>query len=350
MTTVATKVSGRIDPAAAAGDIKALLARGLPGQWYAVVRADWVKDKPLGVTRLGRRLVVWRDGSGKIHAQKDACPHRGAPLSLGAVIDGRLTCAYHGVQVDGTGTIVSVPAYPGCSLEGKQALKVYPTIEIANCVFAYFDAPTAPEPAPFEPPEEFTSSEWSHFLCTASWAGNHQLAFDNLVDPMHGSYLHAQSYTLSLGSKSDVMKVDRTAKGFVVKREQQQGINFDWTEFCFTGADWVRLDLPYPPSAGPGGLFRILGFVTPIDERSCQVFFWRLRKVEGWQRDLWRFMYRNRLEERHWNVLEQDRVIIEGMDDVESEMLYQHDIGVGYLRRLLQARARQVQQSLQPRT
>ncbi len=339
-----TAANERREPAAA--EIDALLDRGLPGQWYAVVRADWVNDKPLGLTRLGRRLVVWRDGSGAIHVQRGNCPHRGAPLSLGAVIDGKLTCAYHGVQIDGTGTIVSVPAYPGCSIEGKQALKTYPSREIANCVFAYFDSPIARAPVSFEPPEEFSSPEWSSMLCTATWQGNYQLALDNLVDPMHGSYLHSQSYTLAFGSKSDVMKVVRTANGFIVKREQQQGVNFDWTEFSATGADWVRLDLPYPKSAGPGGMFRILGFVTPIDEKSCQVFFWRLRKVEGWQRDLWRFMYRNRLEERHWNVLEQDRVIIEGMNDVESEMLYQHDIGVTYLRRLLQARARQYQRAL----
>ncbi len=333
--------SDTVDRAAPNGAIKAALEQGLPGQWYAVIRADWVKDKPLALTRLGRKLVVWRDGAGKIHVQKDQCPHRGAPLSLGEVIDGKLTCAYHGVQIDGAGAIVTVPAYPGCSLEGKHGVKVYATIEKANCVFAYFDSPAAPDPVPFAPPVEFDGPEWSHFLCTATWHGGYQLALDNLVDPMHGAYLHAKSYTLAYGSKSDVMKVERTQAGFVVKREQQQGLNFDWTEYCFTGADWVRLDLPYPKSAGPGGMFRILGFVTPIDGQSCQVFFWRLRKVEGWQRDLWRFMYRNRLEERHWNVLEQDRVIIEGMNHVDGEMLYQHDIGVTYLRRLLQARARQ---------
>ena len=51
-------------------------------------------------------------------------------------------------------------------------------------------------------------------------------------------------------------------------------------------------------------------------------------------------MYKSRLEERHWNVLEQDRVVIEQMEPPDSEMLYQHDIGVTHLRRLLQRRAR----------
>ena len=35
--------------------------------------------------------------------------------------------------------------------------------------------------------------------------------------------------------------------------------------------------------------------VVPEDNDNCRVF-WRIRGVQGWQRDLWRFMYRNRLE------------------------------------------------------
>lgn len=54
-------------------------------------------------------------------------------------------------------------------------------------------------------------------------------------------------------------------------------------------------------------------------------------------RDTWRFLYRNRLEARHWTVLEQDRVMMEQMelDANERENLYQHDIGLVRLRRRL---------------
>ncbi|VTP66639.1 Uncharacterised protein [Serratia rubidaea] len=53
--------------------------------------------------------------------------------------------------------------------------------------------------------------------------------------------------------------------------------------------------------------------VVPEDKDHCRVFFWRIRKVKDWQRDLWRFMYRNRLEALHWDVLEQDRIVLENM-------------------------------------
>lgn len=317
---------------------KEALQQGLPDQWYALLPANWVKDAPVGITRLGYRLVVWRDANDEIHVQYDRCPHRGAALSQGHVIDGLVTCPYHGIQVNPDGTVAKVPAYPGCQVEGMKGVRTFPSVVKGGCVFAWFGDPDNPGEVSF--PEEFDEPEWSHFICTGPWRGSHLHSFDNLVDPMHGSYLHKQSYTLAYGDTEDEMEVEDFDDGFIVKRKGQVGKNFDWTEYHYTGTDWVRLDLPYPQGAGPGGMFRIIGFVTPIDGESHQVFFWRMRKVEGWQRDLWRFMYKSRLEERHWNVLEQDRVVIEQMEEPPSELLYQHDIGVTHLRRVLQKRAR----------
>jgi hypothetical protein len=72
------------------------------------------------------------------------------------------------------------------------------------------------------------------------------------------------------------------------------------------------------------------------------VFFWRTRKVSGWQRDAWKFMYRHKLETLHWDVLEQDRVILEGMDPDarDKEFLYQHDTGLARTRRHVEQEAK----------
>jgi Vanillate O-demethylase oxygenase C-terminal domain len=105
----------------------------------------------------------------------------------------------------------------------------------------------------------------------------------------------------------------------------------------FGSATWCRLDIPYPQAAGPGSDMRIIGTVTPIDDTNCIVYFWRMREVQGLERESWRFMYRAKLEERHWNVLEQDREMLSAMPDDarQREMLYQHDIGVSRLRQVL---------------
>jgi hypothetical protein len=77
--------------------------------------------------------------------------------------------------------------------------------------------------------------------------------------------------------------------------------------------------------------------ICPIDATSSACFFWRFRKVSGWIRDTWRFLYRTKLEPRHWHVLEQDRAMLDdcGLGLERTEMLYQHDAGLIRLRRHL---------------
>jgi phenylpropionate dioxygenase-like ring-hydroxylating dioxygenase large terminal subunit len=125
------------------------------------------------------------------------------------------------------------------------------------------------------------------------------------------------------------------------EKTNQRGVNFDWVEFADTGAQWMRLSIPYQRNAGPGGAFGIVGFVTPIDSDNCRVFFWRTRKVAGWERSVWRFMYKHKLETLHWEVLEQDRILLEGMpsDARDHEFLYQHDTGMARVRRLIEDEA-----------
>ena len=100
-----------------------LVNRGLLDQWYAVAKSVQVKPgKPHGLKALDRNLVLWRDGAGTLHCLEDYCPHRGARLSRGEILGDNISCRYHGVTLNGTGTIVRVPAMPGCALEGRCAV------------------------------------------------------------------------------------------------------------------------------------------------------------------------------------------------------------------------------------
>jgi phenylpropionate dioxygenase-like ring-hydroxylating dioxygenase large terminal subunit len=321
-----------------------LVNRGLLDQWYAVAKSIQVKPgKPHPVKALGRNLVLWRDTNGGLQCIEDYCPHRGARLSRGEVVGNDIACRYHGVTLDGTGKIVRVPAMPDCPMEGRRPVESFPVAESADAIFVYFASDAHPEPQPLALPEEFTSPEWSSILCVSPWACNYRYALDNLADPMHGSYLHADSFTLSFGAKQDTMRIERSESGFTVARVAQQGENFDWTEMVTeTAAPYCRLDIPYPAAAGPGGPFRIIGFTTPVDEDNCLVFFWRMRRASGLAREVWRFMYRAVLEGRHWHVLEQDREMLTAMppDARKREMLYQHDVGVARIRQSLVNKAK----------
>ena len=319
------------------------LNQGLIGQWYVVAKsADVREGKPVAVHALGQRLVLWRSG-GRLHCVEDYCPHRGARLSRGEVLGENIACRYHGLVINGDGVIVQVPAMPSCSLEGRKAVMAYELREIHDAIFAYFPSAEHPTPHGFELPVELGSEDYTHFLATAPWNCNYRYALDNLADPMHGCYLHANSFTLAYGSKQDLMEIEQSEDGFIIGRVGQRGENFDWTDVVAEKAvTYCRVDIPYPTAGGPGGVMRIIAFVTPVDEDNCRIFFWRTRKVSGLERETWRFMYRSRFEARHWFVLEQDREMLAAMpaDARKREMLYQHDIGVSRLRKLLVGRAK----------
>jgi phenylpropionate dioxygenase-like ring-hydroxylating dioxygenase large terminal subunit len=321
--------------------IDGLVTHGLRNLWYPIAPSWMVHRAPVGLTRLSERLVVWRAEDGTVHALEDRCPHRGARLSLGWNLNDRIACWYHGIEIGADGTVLRVPAAEGCPLEGQRSIKSYPCVERNGAIFTWFGDALHSEPAPLDLPEEMASAEWSSFLCTAHWKGNYLYAVDNVMDPMHGAYLHAASHSMAMGDKTAVMRIARTPTGLMFEKVGQRDINFDWVEWGESGAAWMRLAIPYRKDAGPGGNFFIIGFATPVDEQNCRVFFWRCRKVAGWQRDVWRFLYKNRLEGLHWDVLEQDRVILENMaaDASDHEFLYQHDSGLSRVRRLMRQKA-----------
>ena len=320
-------------------EVQAALASGLRNRWWPLLPSRFVTagGKPLGLTRLGEKIVLWRDAAGTAHVQADRCPHRAVPLSRGQNEGDRLRCAYHGIEIGPDGTVLAVPGQPGCPLEGKKAVKTYPSREIAGAIFAWFGDALHPEPAPFQPPVELVGEAYSNFCCYADWNASWRYIYDNLMDPMHGAYLHANSHTMFAGETSATFVTRDTDKGFFFEKDGQRDVNFDWSEIVDDGALYVRLEIPYPKSGGPGGNFGIVSMITPIDATSSACFFWRFRKVSGWQRDVWRFLYRARLEPRHWQVLEQDREMLDGcgLGLERNEMLYQHDAGLIRLRRYL---------------
>ncbi len=160
----------------------------------------------------------------------------------------------------------------------------------------------------------------------------------------HAWHLPAcQQLHAGLRATQDTVELEPTPQGFIVRRVAQQGVNFDWVEIVAQlPVFYARVVIPYPKAGGPGPAMTVICFVTPIDEHSCRIFFWRTRKVQGLACQTWRFLFRSTFEARHWTVLEQDREMLAAMhDDARSrELLYQHDIGVVRLRRYLAQEAR----------
>ena len=84
-----------------------------------LLRVAHVDDIPPGSARQvkvrGMKILVCNT-AGTYHAIGAACPHMGLPLSKGDFDGARITCRYHGAQIDvTTGRLVTPPGSPDWS-------------------------------------------------------------------------------------------------------------------------------------------------------------------------------------------------------------------------------------------
>ena len=90
----------------------ASIARGLspyPSGWYVLAFSRQLSSGML-LTRpfVGRELVLWRTGTGRVAAMDAYCPHLGAHFGHGGRVQGeQLRCAFHGFCFDSEGRCVA---------------------------------------------------------------------------------------------------------------------------------------------------------------------------------------------------------------------------------------------------
>ncbi len=213
------------------------LDKGLRGLWYPVLASWEVQSAPVGITRLGEQIVVWRNKDGELQALEDRCPHRGARLSMGWNLGDRIACWYHGVEVAGNGEVKDVPAVDKCPLVGQQCVRSYHVQEAHGAIFLWFAATADQQPEPLTFPEELADSDkYSNFLCTAAWKCNYQYALENVMDPMHGTYLHSSSHSMAEGDRKADMVLQPTKTGFIFEKKARAASTS-------TGSSWATAAL-----------------------------------------------------------------------------------------------------------
>ncbi len=159
-------------------------------QWYVVLEGKEVKKgKILGVTRLGEKLIFWRDSKGKVQCMVDLCPHLGARLSQGNVHDDVVKCPFHGFEYDTSGQCTYLPAYGKNGIIPKALrAKKYPAYEKFDYVWVYWGTPeTDPEA-----PEFFDSIDdgLSYGSFQQHWNVHYSRVIENQLDVSHLPFIH----------------------------------------------------------------------------------------------------------------------------------------------------------------
>lgn len=162
----------------------------ITNQWYAILESSEIKiGRIVGVTRMGEKLVAWRNPKGELAVIADKCPHRGVALSSGVLTGDCIQCPFHGFQYDTTGTCKLVPAN-GINAVPPKALRVhgYPVREEHDFVFIWWgETRTEYPPVPW-----FESIPDTMVYATLKdhWANHYSRAIENQLDVVHLPFVH----------------------------------------------------------------------------------------------------------------------------------------------------------------
>jgi vanillate O-demethylase monooxygenase subunit len=171
--------------------------------WYA---AAWDHEVGRGAilarTIAGRPLALYRTEDGRPVALSDACWHRLAPLSLGALVGPEdIRCPYHGITYNPTGRCTSMPAQE--TINPSALVPSFPVVDRYRYVWVWMGDAELADPATIPDMEQMTHPEWTGDGLTIHAACNYQLILDNLMDLTHEEFVHSGSIGQAELSESD---------------------------------------------------------------------------------------------------------------------------------------------------
>jgi phenylpropionate dioxygenase-like ring-hydroxylating dioxygenase large terminal subunit len=166
----------------------------IPNQWYVVLESKEVRQgKPIGVTRLGEKMVLWRDRKGNPGCLVDQCPHRGVAFSAGKQSGDCIQCPFHGFEFDSTGRCTLIPAN-GRTAEVPKVFKAkaYPLRELHDLIYLWWGDPRDEYPA--LPDFDYMGNpDLIYTSATDLWNSHYSRAIENQLDVIHLPFVHYNS-------------------------------------------------------------------------------------------------------------------------------------------------------------
>jgi len=275
--------------------------------WHPVMACMHLRDEPAAVELLGEPLVLWREhghegGEPVVHAWADRCPHRGAKLSLGRVLNhlhgARLECPYHGWQFAGDmaarpahgepvhlGRCVHVPASPAFVPPASHCATGFEAVERHGLVWVRLERPdrTRVPAALAEPPafEPWSDPLWRQLICGPYEVGTSAPRLvENFLDLSHFGFVHEGWLGARNHAQVDTGQVEEGAAGVTAQACKA------WQPKGYAGAEeggWVayRYEVPHPYAAillkdaaeGDPVSNAIALFIRPDGPEACTAWF-----------------------------------------------------------------------------
>ena len=281
----------------------------LKNTWYVAATPNEIDDKPLGRTICGESIAFYRGEGNTVAAVEDFCPHRGAPLSLGYVSEGKLVCGYHGLEMGCQGKTI---AMPGQRVRGFPAIKSYPVVERYGFIWVWPGDATLADEAQIPQMDWYDNPEWAYGGGLYHIACDYRLMIDNLMDLTHETYVHASSIgqkeidetPCKTTTEGDMVVTSRFMSGIQPPPFWKMGLRANnladdvpvdrWQICRFTPPSHVMIEVGVAHQ-GHGGYDApndkkaysvVVDFITPETETSIHYFWGMARKFKPEDRAL----------------------------------------------------------------
>ncbi len=248
----------------------------IQNQWYGILPSKEVKSgKLVGVIRLDKKLCLFRDKQNHIQCIADKCSHRGASLSAGCHQGDHLACPFHGLEFDGQGQCICIPANGReAKVENRYHVKSYLVREAHGMIYLWNGDPAlATEELPFF--EKYIDDTYSYSELADLWKTHYSRCIENQLDVVHVPFVHYN--TIGRGHKTVVNgpPISFTDKRITLSANNalDQGqpplpaaecqINPEqFLEFCFPNV-WMNYIAPH---------IKVVIFFAPIDEEQTMLY------------------------------------------------------------------------------
>lgn len=230
--------------------------------WFPVcLSTDVGAGEIKGHDFLGGRVIVIRDEVGAARVLSAYCPHLGADLCVGEMLDGTIRCPFHYWRYGPDGVCVATGT--GDKVPPKAKLFAFPTAEKYGCIFAFngteplFDLPEFPKAA-----ENLVwkIGEWDRAMPVDPW-----VICCNTPDMQHIRVVHG--ITFDHGEPHDAVKWTPHSMTYQFQGTMRDGTRIDFAVGIFgTSIYWQHGELDG----------RWFGFVAPMglpQPGSSRLFF-----------------------------------------------------------------------------
>src|SRR5205085_1059112 len=147
--------------------------------------------RPRPLELFGLPLVAWRGGGGRPVVMPRFCPHMGASLALGDVVDGCLRCPFHHWRFAASGACVEIPRIERIPTTARHP--PYPTIERYGYIWVWYGTAEPMFELPDFPALEAGSGDYVGFRFSDETTGTVRQLLENAVDYFHFLTLHGLS-------------------------------------------------------------------------------------------------------------------------------------------------------------